>query len=526
MDHRYLPSSFRRDQSYNRNQLTAEQSYIHLGRAVAPENGSRGVIHSASQWNSESRGNERHPSSFSMELPHFQPALSAPSYDPFPQSSAAGNLYLAPQNNAGHAYSDYYGRCNIRENQSATIDSVTGNGRGPFKRKSPEISVAFERGSTSRFCSVGSSSSSELPQGKQNSAYQNIPSGNIGLPHYGGGSLSIPGEDPLRNVRNRSRLDMGANIMRTDSSTYSARHYHSTTHSSNYHGVVNVSSTNADETTRFMNFGALPPTAHGRIQTSGINSLSHESNHFLVRRSGTEIRGCHLDSTSSRNLVSPSQYVHAPPLRSEREGRHTHSQRPVPPYRPGPSCPWFRYQSASTEHSLQSLSAARSSDYSRPSMGGWSYGHRSGRSRIAFEQIQSISSIVDAQDRIGSEELRMMDNSSLYTSSRNLFDQYTDMRLDVDNMSYEELLALGEQIGSVSTGLSEDMIPKCLIETKSSDKHHEGTCCICLEEYGSDEEVGTLKKCGHDYHASCIKKWVLMKNVCPVCKAPALALDS
>ncbi|XP_057470968.1 ERAD-associated E3 ubiquitin-protein ligase HRD1-like [Actinidia eriantha] len=45
------------------------------------------------------------------------------------------------------------------------------------------------------------------------------------------------------------------------------------------------------------------------------------------------------------------------------------------------------------------------------------------------------------------------------------------------------------------------------------------------EEYGSEEEVGSLKKCGHNYHASCIRKWLHMKNVCPICKTPALAQD-
>ncbi|KAL7219095.1 hypothetical protein ACSBR2_012219 [Camellia fascicularis] len=55
--------------------------------------------------------------------------------------------------------------------------------------------------------------------------------------------------------------------------------------------------------------------------------------------------------------------------------------------------------------------------------------------------------------------------------------QYGNMRLDVDDMSYEELLALGERIGNVNTGLSEDMISKCLRETKiySDRSHEEGT---------------------------------------------------
>ena len=36
------------------------------------------------------------------------------------------------------------------------------------------------------------------------------------------------------------------------------------------------------------------------------------------------------------------------------------------------------------------------------------------------------------------------------------------------------------------------------------------------------DDVGTLKTCGHDYHVECIKKWLEMKNLCPICKSPAL----
>ena len=42
------------------------------------------------------------------------------------------------------------------------------------------------------------------------------------------------------------------------------------------------------------------------------------------------------------------------------------------------------------------------------------------------------------------------------------------------------------------------------------------------EEYANEEEIGTLKKCGHNYHVNCIREWLLMKNACPVCKVPAL----
>lgn len=103
----------------------------------------------------------------------------------------------------------------------------------------------------------------------------------------------------------------------------------------------------------------------------------------------------------------------------------------------------------------------------------------------------------------------MVDRSSFY-GSRHLFDHYGDMRLDVDNMTYEvccnlidpcvfsfgqfqlkltenfcvqELLALGERIGNVNTGLSEGMISNCLVEKTSSSTDHdleEASCPICL----------------------------------------------
>ncbi|KAL6980381.1 RING-type E3 ubiquitin transferase [Sarracenia purpurea var. burkii] len=517
------------DQGQDRNHSTAEQPQSHMGRAVAPENGSlvypdnitRAGVHFSSQWNSESRGNEYPSSSFSTIMPHLQPCFPGPSYDPFPQSSAAGNLYQAPLNNAGHAYSNYYPRHNIHETQSGLLDSVTGSGRGPYKRKSPSLSLACERGSTSRFFSVGSSSSSsEFPLEKPASDFQPVPPGHIGLPHYGVGSLSIAGEDSVRNVRSRSRLDLEVNPIRTHLSSHSSYHYHS----SSYHGAADLTNINADETPQRLNFNALPPPANEMIQISGTNGLSHESNQFLARGSGTEISGCHFDYVSSRNLLPSSQYVQAPPIQGAMEGRSSHSQRVIPSYRAGLSYPRSGHESSSTQNGLQLFSETHSSRYSRSSAGGWPNSHRNGRPRIAFERFQSISSIVDAHNRMGSQDVVVMDQSSLYANSRNLFDQYGEMRLDVDNMGYEELLALGERIGNVNTGLSQDMISKCLMETKnSSDQNNEeGTCCICLEEYSNGEEFGTLKNCGHNYHVGCIKKWLLMKNACPICKAPAL----
>ncbi|KAJ8755041.1 hypothetical protein K2173_016508 [Erythroxylum novogranatense] len=117
------------------------------------------------------------------------------------------------------------------------------------------------------------------------------------------------------------------------------------------------------------------------------------------------------------------------------------------------------------------------------------------------------------------------------------YDDHREMRLDIEDMSYEELLALGEQIGNVNTGLSEEAIRSQLktrihvsssvlinLEEPASLDQEQDYCIICQEEYKSEEKIGTLY-CGHEYHADCLKKWLLVKNVCPVCKSEALTVE-
>ncbi|VFQ78298.1 unnamed protein product [Cuscuta campestris] len=107
-----------------------------------------------------------------------------------------------------------------------------------------------------------------------------------------------------------------------------------------------------------------------------------------------------------------------------------------------------------------------------------------------------------------------------------MHDRHRDMRLDVDNMTYEELLALEEHIGNVNTGLSEATILRgmkrrkyyCFFEGLSSDLE---PCSICQEEYINADDIGTLK-CGHDFHTNCIKQWLMLKNLCPICKMTGL----
>ncbi|KAG4128962.1 hypothetical protein ERO13_D09G051200v2 [Gossypium hirsutum] len=110
-------------------------------------------------------------------------------------------------------------------------------------------------------------------------------------------------------------------------------------------------------------------------------------------------------------------------------------------------------------------------------------------------------------------------------------DRFSNWRLDIDNMSYEQLLELADKIGYVHTGLKEEEISRCISKIKGSMKndlapnkpmHVDNKCSICQEEYEDegDEEMGKLC-CGHSFHIQCIKQWLLQKNACPVCKTEA-----
>ena len=55
------------------------------------------------------------------------------------------------------------------------------------------------------------------------------------------------------------------------------------------------------------------------------------------------------------------------------------------------------------------------------------------------------------------------------------------------------------------------------IDEKLMKKINEEICLICLQNYNNQEKICYLP-CTHFFHASCIKKWLEMKNNCPLCK--------
>ncbi|KAK1293320.1 hypothetical protein QJS10_CPB17g00023 [Acorus calamus] len=102
-------------------------------------------------------------------------------------------------------------------------------------------------------------------------------------------------------------------------------------------------------------------------------------------------------------------------------------------------------------------------------------------------------------------------------------------RFNIEGIA-EDLLDLGEKIGTVSTALTEEALSSCLKRsiyssaTSASDgsgaREDDTKCSICQEEYVIEDEVGDLH-CGHRYHVDCVHQWLRQKNWCPICKAEA-----
>eukprot|EP00246_Nothoceros_aenigmaticus_P001869 TRINITY_DN12559_c0_g1_i1.p1 TRINITY_DN12559_c0_g1~~TRINITY_DN12559_c0_g1_i1.p1 ORF type:complete len:329 (-),score=95.42 TRINITY_DN12559_c0_g1_i1:353-1339(-) len=92
--------------------------------------------------------------------------------------------------------------------------------------------------------------------------------------------------------------------------------------------------------------------------------------------------------------------------------------------------------------------------------------------------------------------------------------------VDPDNMSYEELVALGEAVGVENKGLSSDMIASLpsssFVADPSASSSCDEQCVICRLEYEAGDDIVGLP-CKHQYHMDCIRQWLRINKVCPVC---------
>jgi hypothetical protein len=82
-----------------------------------------------------------------------------------------------------------------------------------------------------------------------------------------------------------------------------------------------------------------------------------------------------------------------------------------------------------------------------------------------------------------------------------------------EEMTYEELLKLGDEIGVVSKGFDVEKIEslkEIVFETSE-------TCSICFNAIERGNLGVILSPCGHCYNKECIEVWLQQSKACPIC---------
>ena len=88
-----------------------------------------------------------------------------------------------------------------------------------------------------------------------------------------------------------------------------------------------------------------------------------------------------------------------------------------------------------------------------------------------------------------------------------------------EDFTYEDLSTLGDSVGTVKVGLSQETLGRMRTVKYSSTSGEvaEEKCTICQVEFEEGEDV-LLLPCKHVFHGECIAPWLAENKCCPVCK--------
>eukprot|EP00736_Rhodelphis_marinus_P003977 Rmarinus@m.25693 len=87
--------------------------------------------------------------------------------------------------------------------------------------------------------------------------------------------------------------------------------------------------------------------------------------------------------------------------------------------------------------------------------------------------------------------------------------------VNTDEMSYQELLELEEDIGKVEVGLSSQHAGR-LATITATEADVSSRCTICLCDFSAGEELTKLP-CTHTFHPDCVQQWFTSHHHCPLC---------
>merc|ERR1712032_928476 len=124
----------------------------------------------------------------------------------------------------------------------------------------------------------------------------------------------------------------------------------------------------------------------------------------------------------------------------------------------------------------------------------------------SFSSEETLALWVSSQENISDDEI-----ARIYSDFYNRMPAQPTRGdyLDIDNMSYEDLLALSERIGYVerrrpTTGSLAGLPTR---HATGDDVQEENECAVCCDNFAEGDELRILP-CFHEFHKCCIDKWL------------------
>ncbi|KAJ8561135.1 hypothetical protein K7X08_027325 [Anisodus acutangulus] len=248
----------------------------------------------------------------------------------------------------------------------------------------------------------------------------------------------------------------------------------------------------------------------GALPTRGISiSDSRSSKNFDIREDSRAV------SVRTRRSMNVPRFRDS--IRDASSGYFQNSSQPESPNLSLQSSSQFFSYACSSDSSAYSFPGNDVEDLPSAEVSGTStelgINRLMNRDALQRYNMDGVAQVLVALERMEQDEELTYEQllvleTNLFLGGLNFYDQHRGMRLDIDNMSYEELLALEERMGSVSTALSEEALSKCLQksiyqampseigEFGSNESEDEVKCTICQEEYVIGDEIGRLE-CEH-----------------------------
>lgn len=111
-------------------------------------------------------------------------------------------------------------------------------------------------------------------------------------------------------------------------------------------------------------------------------------------------------------------------------------------------------------------------------------------------------------------------NTNTNTNSNINSNNYVPSQMEESFLNYFDEL-LGRSRETQPIGLTEDEVNTVCVESRFNvnDDNQTLSCPICVASYEDTEEICTLVSCNHNFHKTCLTRWLQNHDTCPLCRA-------